>query len=185
MRNTIIEYQTGLIRAIQALPLQTVETIATLFHEVKTRGNTVYVLGNGGSAATPSHSAGDWTHAMSLKTVCLTDNASVVTAIANDNAYDDIFKRQLEIFLREGDVVIGMSGSGNSPNVLKAIDCASLKGITTIGLTGNYMGKQGGKLAMVADIVITVDSTSMEQIEDLHLIITHLIKDYFLDKFGK
>jgi len=185
MNTSISTYQEELMHAIQRLPHAKLEKIVALLFAIKERGNTVYVLGNGGSAATPSHSAGDWTHAMSVKTVCLSDNASVITAIANDNKYADVFQRQLEIFLRPGDLVIAFSGSGNSENVIKAIEYARDQEVFTIGFTGNYHDQQGGELARLAELSITVESGSMEQIEDLHLILTHVIKDLFLKKYGR
>ena len=151
--------------------------------KVKKNNHVVYLLGNGGSAATPSHSAGDWTKELRIKTISLTDNASSVTAFGNDTSYDNIFKGQLETFLENGDLVIGYSGSGNSENVLNAILYAQSIGCLTIGITGNYRHGNGGKLKSIADLSLCVNSTSMERIEDVHLIINHMIKDYIKVNF--
>lgn len=91
---------------------------------------------------------------------------------------DNIFKGQLETFLDEGDIVIGYSGSGNSMNVINAIQYAKSKGNFTIGITGKYKNGKGGKLSKLTDISLIVNTTSMERIEDIHLIINHIIKEY-------
>ena len=135
-------------------------------------------MGNGGSSATPSHSAGDWSKELGVRTICLTDNIPVLTAFANDTDYSNIFKGQLEIFLQPGDIVIGYSGSGNSENVINAIDYANLCKNLTIGVTGNYNNKAGGKLKQSAKICIFIDTKSMEIIEDGQLIVNHMLKEY-------
>lgn len=178
MKRLIQTYLDNLKVALDNLNIDIVEQIAQKINEAKQSNNTVFLLGNGGSSATPSHSAGDWTKELKIKTICLTDNASAVTAFGNDKGYDNIFKGQLETFLEQGDIVIGYSGSGNSENVLNAIHYAIEKGNFTIGITGNYNNRKGGKLAKLTDISLIVNTTSMERIEDVHLIINHLIKDY-------
>ncbi len=171
-------YKNDLIHAVESLDWQIMEKIANKITELKKNGNVVYLIGNGGSSATPSHSAGDWTKELRVKTICLTDNTPSVTAFANDTDYTNIFKGQLETFLSKGDIVIGYSGSGNSQNVLNAIEYAKSKGNFTIGITGNYNNKNGGKLVNLADLSLVAQSTSMERIEDIHLIINHIIKEY-------
>jgi len=178
MKTFFDNYTTDLIIAINGLDYPVLERIANKIIEARKNGRTVYLMGNGGSSATPSHSAGDWTKELKIKTICLTDNTPSVTAFANDTDYSNIFKGQLETFLSKGDIVIGYSGSGNSPNVMHAIEYARSKGNFTVGITGNYKGKQGGKLAKLADLVVIANTTSMERIEDLHLIINHLLKEY-------
>jgi len=178
MKSFFAHYSTDLIQAINKLDYKTLEIIATKIIEAREKGHAVFLLGNGGSSATPSHSAGDWTKELRIKTVCLTDNTPSVTAFANDTDYANIFKGQLETFLSEGDIVIGYSGSGNSLNVLNAIEFAKSKGNLTVGITGNYYGKQGGRLAKLADLTVIVSTTSMERIEDLHMIVNHILKEY-------
>ena len=178
MEDFINFYKNDLIFAINHIESDRLRVIVDKLLEVRNNGKSIFLMGNGGSSATPSHSAGDWTKELKIKTICLTDNIPAVTAFANDTDYSNIFKGQLETFLSEGDIVIGYSGSGNSPNVLNAIEYAKMKGNYTIGITGNYEEKMGGKLAQIADISIIAQTTSMERIEDMHLIINHIIKEY-------
>jgi D-sedoheptulose 7-phosphate isomerase len=182
MKAFLKKYTDDLIRAIQNLDYQALKLISEKIMQAQKNKKTVYLIGNGGSSATPSHSAGDWTKELKIKTICLTDNTPSVTAFANDTDYSNIFKGQLETFLSEGDIVIGYSGSGNSPNVINALTYAKSKGNLTVGITGNYKGKAGGKLANLADLVIVADTDSMERIEDVHLIINHIIKEYIRTK---
>jgi len=173
----IKRYVNDLKLSLDALNYDSIELIVQKIIDVKNKNNTVFLIGNGGSSATPSHSAGDWTKELKIKTICLTDNASAVTAFANDTSYNNIFKGQLETLLDEGDIVIGYSGSGNSVSVINAIQYTKKKGNFTIGFTGNYKGGNGGRLAQVADISLIIKTESMERIEDVHLIVNHLIKD--------
>lgn len=185
MKKKARKYINDLILALNKLELDKIEIIVSKIISVGERKNTIFLLGNGGSSATPSHSAGDWSKELRIKTLCLSDNASSITAFGNDTSYDNIFKGQLETFLEPSDIVIGYSGSGNSPNVLNAIGFAKSKGNFTIGFTGNYHGNRGGKLAIEADISIIVDTESMERIEDIHLIINHIIKNLVWDDLQK
>ena len=140
-------------------------------------GCKVHFIGNGGSAATPSHSAGDWSKELGLPTISHTDNIASLTAWANDTSYANIFVGQLQTWLNAGDLVVGYSGSGNSSNVLNGISFANENGARTVGITGNYKSGGGGSLAEIADICIVCDTTSMERIEDLQLIINHIVKE--------
>jgi len=172
------EYTANLKKSIDSIDQEVLLNIVKVIQKAKVEKRYVFLIGNGGSAATPSHSAGDWTKELRVKTIALTDNASSVTAFGNDTSYSNIFKGQLETFLEKDDILIGYSGSGNSPNVIEAILFAKENGSTTIGVTGNYKNGNGGKLAKIADHVICVQTESMEIIEDVHLIINHMIKEY-------
>lgn len=176
-------YQLDLISAISTLSHEDIDQITTKLFEVKQQKKTAYVIGNGGSAATPVHAAGDWSKSLGVRTLCLTDNITAVTAFANDDSYGHIFEGQLKIFLNDGDLVIGFSGSGNSENVLRGIEYAKGRGVFTIGLTGNYKGQMGGKLSQMTDLTIVVNTQSMERIEDAHLIIIHMVKELFRAKY--
>jgi D-sedoheptulose 7-phosphate isomerase len=153
------------------------EEIVSAFVKARDCGKHIYICGNGGSASTASHMASDLNKganrkdAPRFKAVALTDNIPAMLAWANDLSYDDIFVEQLKNHLEEGDVVVGISGSGNSPNVLKALHYANDKGALTIGLSG--FG--GGKLAQVAKTCYVVPNNTMQQIEDLHLVIEHML----------
>jgi D-sedoheptulose 7-phosphate isomerase len=140
-------------------------------------GGKVHFIGNGGSAATPSHSAGDWSKELGLPTISHTDNIASLTAWANDTSYANIFVGQLQTWLKPEDLVVGYSGSGNSSNVVNGIIYANEQGVRTVGITGNYKSGGGGVLADITDICIVCDTTSMERIEDLQLIINHIVKE--------
>ena len=140
-------------------------------------GGTVHFIGNGGSAATPSHSAGDWSKELGLPTLSHVDNISSLTAWANDTSYDNVFAGALSTWAKPGDLVVGYSGSGNSPNVLNGIAKAKELGCLTAAITGDYKSGGGGKLARMVDVAVVCDTTSMERIEDLQLIINHIVKE--------
>jgi D-sedoheptulose 7-phosphate isomerase len=140
-------------------------------------GSTVFVLGNGGSAATASHFACDLAKGTitpdrpRFRVVALTDNVPLMTAWSNDVAYEDVFAEQLSGLIRQGDVVVAFSGSGNSPNVLRAVELARRQG----GLTIGFSGFAGGRLSELVDMPVVVPCDCMEQIEDVHIILCHLI----------
>lgn len=140
-------------------------------------GRQVFLFGNGGSAATASHFAVDLGKGLQahdgrrVKALALTDAVPVMTAWANDTDYSRIFSEQLANFACPGDVAIAISGSGNSPNVLKAVRTAIEKGALTIGFTGDM----GGKLKEMVDLCVVVPSNNMQHIEDCHMIVAHVI----------
>ena len=178
----INEYLFDLEAAISKLDKNTVSLIIECIERVMDSGNTIHFIGNGGSAGTPSHSAGDWSKELSVATICHTDNASGLTAWANDTSYEDVFANQLNVYLKKGDIVLAYSGSGNSENVLRGVELAQQKSCETIAFTGNYKGGNGGKLAKITDYVLIFDTTSMERIEDLQLIVNHIIKEAIKSK---
>ena len=171
------EYASSLVEAIENLPIAQIEEFWHLVEDARDSGATVHFIGNGGSAATPSHSAGDWSKELSLRTISHSDNASSLTAWANDTEYDNVFVGQLSTFIRSGDLVVGFSGSGNSANVINGIEFSKENGCKTVAITGNYRGLGGGRLAEIADLCILVPSKSMERIEDIQLVINHIIKE--------
>ena len=170
-------YITDLSRALNSLSRESVEQLYTEMLQVLDNGGKVHFIGNGGSAATPSHSAGDWSKELSLPTIAHTDNIAALTAWANDTSYANVFVGQLQTWLTAGDLVVGYSGSGNSSNILNGITYASENGARTVGVTGNYKSRNGGTLAEMVDVAIVCDTTSMERIEDMQLIINHIVKE--------
>ena len=170
-------YVTDLSRALNSLSRDSVGLLYAEMLKVMDYGGKVHFIGNGGSAATPSHSAGDWSKELGLPTIAHTDNIASLTAWANDTSYANIFVGQLQTWLTSGDLVVGYSGSGNSSNVLNGITYANENGARTVGITGNYKSGKGGALAEIAHVAIVCDTTSMEQIEDLQLIINHIVKE--------
>ncbi len=154
-----------------------IEVISAI-QKVKDKNKTIFVFGNGGSSATASHFACDLTKFIGVKVLCLSDNTPTVLAIANDRDYEHIFVDQLKLFMDEGDLTIGFSGSGNSKNVIEALKYATTSGRgTAIAVTGF----DGGMLTVNTDICLIVPSDNMQQIEDVHLIITHLIMTILRD----
>ena len=136
----------------------------------------IFIIGNGGSASTASHVANDLGKGMSLagvrrfRAVSLTDNVATMTAWSNDVSYDDVFVEQLKNLMDPGDLVIGISASGNSENVLRAIRHAQAMGCKTIG----WIGLGGGELKQIADVSVVVDSDDYGPVEDVHLILNHI-----------
>ena len=171
------EYISSLISTLEDLSIPTLEEIWSIIENARNNKNTIHLIGNGGSAGTPSHTAGDWSKELRLKTISHTDNASSLTAWANDTNFNNIFVGQLSTFIQSGDVVIGYSGSGNSENVINGMLYSKQNGCSTIAITGNYNDMGGGKLAKIADVALIVPSTSMERIEDTQLIVNHIIKE--------
>ena len=154
-----------------ALDLGAIDKIAKAIERAERDGKQVFVMGNGGSAATASHIATDWSKTAEragkplIRCMSLNDNLPFMTAIANDLGYDEVFVRQLENLLNRDDVVVIISGSGNSPNVIKAAKFAKKRGAVTIGMTGFA----GGKLRKLVDICLHIDSDQYGVIEDLHM----------------
>jgi D-sedoheptulose 7-phosphate isomerase len=161
-----------------------VAKIVPVLLEARRAGRTIYFFGNGGSASTASHFVCDIGKATirgdgrRFKCIALVDSVESVTAWANDAEYSKVFSEQLRGLAVPGDVAFGISGSGNSPNVLKAMELAKEMGLRTVGLTG--MG--GGKLKGLSEIPVVVPSNSMQHIEDVHLLICHLLTAYLRDE---
>ncbi len=143
--------------------------------------HTIYIFGNGGSSATASHYQNDFNKGISeflenkFRFQCLNDNMATIMAIANDIGFDEVFRVQLEGKLEEGDIVIAISGSGNSQNIINAVEYAKLCGNKVIGMTGYT----GGKLKELVDISLHVDVMSMQITEDIHMVFDHMIMSIF------
>jgi D-sedoheptulose 7-phosphate isomerase len=156
--------------------------LVNLLLKTREEGNHIYIFGNGGSGATASHVTGDFLKGISygldkrFKVQCLNDNISGMMAISNDLSYEEIFIEQLKAFLKKDDVVIGISGSGNSANVVKAMEYAGSQGAVTVA----FCGYKGGKIKDIADIVIHAPVQDMEVTEDIHIIIFHAIKQVMM-----
>lgn len=172
----IREYFESLRRLSQKLPWEQIEGLVELLRKARDEGRCIFVFGNGGSAATASHFACDLGKGATVKgkprfrVVTLHDIATF-SAYANDCGYETVFAEPLKNLARHNDIAIGISTSGNSPNVLKAMEIAREMGLYTIGLTGY----QGGRLKEVVDLCIIIPSEDMQQIEDLHLAILHAV----------
>ncbi|MBT4765075.1 SIS domain-containing protein [bacterium] len=146
-------------------------------------GSTIFFMGNGGSAATASHFANDLAFGTNeyekpFKVMSITDNVATLTALSNDYGYDEIFIRQLRIYAKKGDVLVGISASGNSQNLINAFEYASISEIKTVALTAF----DGGKMKEISDYGVHVPTEAKEYgpAEDLHMILDHLIGNYLM-----
>tara|TARA_R110000868_G_scaffold7354_3_gene39984 strand:- start:21384 stop:22013 length:630 start_codon:yes stop_codon:yes gene_type:complete len=175
-------YLDYLASCFQSIDSAAVEAFIRLLLDARESGNTVFFIGNGGSAATASHFANDISigtrtgDKRPFRAVSLTDNVAVMTALANDEGYNRMFVDQLKVHLRDGDSVVAISASGNSPNLIEAVDYARARGATVVGLTGF----DGGKLRERSDISLHVPTAKGEYgpVEDMHMIFDHLIGSY-------
>jgi len=165
------------ISVLQNLNHQEINTLMNAIEAARQRNAAIYIMGNGGSGSTASHFTNDFNKGISefidqkYRFVCLNDNMATVMAIANDIGFNAVFEFQLRGKVAKGDLVIGISGSGNSENVLNAIELAKSTGATTAGLTGY----DGGKLRKLVDISVHVPIMSMQITEDVHMVFDHLM----------
>jgi D-sedoheptulose 7-phosphate isomerase len=184
MSNHITTYLDNLHTAIQELPIADIEKVAEVIHQAYLRGSQIFVMGNGGSAATASHFACDLGKGTvtpgkkRFRVISLNDNIPLLTAYANDIGYENIFAEQLINLVEPLDVAIMITASGNSPNVLKAARCAKEHGAITVG----FIGFGGGKLKNMVDHHITISSRDYGNVEDIHLILEHAISAYFRER---
>jgi D-sedoheptulose 7-phosphate isomerase len=172
------QYFEELQRVMVSLPKDDIDRIADTLVRAYDSGRTVYLCGNGGSASLASHFACDLGKGTAycnggkrFRAIALTDNLPTLTAWANDSSYEDVFSEQLKNFVQAGDVALAISGSGNSKNVLNALQVAQEAGATTIGISGF----QGGEMKSLCDICVIVPSNNMQIIEDLHVAMAHSI----------
>ncbi len=168
---------------LDSIPLTEVAEVISKFKEACTANKQIFMFGNGGSAANASHFATDLGKGSSdkieqrFRCLSLNDNVSWLTALGNDYAYEDVFMRQLINYANAGDIVFAMSVSGNSPNVVKAVEWAKQNNVQTIALTG----AAGGRLADIADKAIVINSTHYGRVEDAHMGICHMICYSFME----
>ena len=176
-------YKAEVLKAIETIDLKRVAEAIRIFIQTRAEGRQIFVCGNGGSAATASHFVTDMVKGASFdrparfRIMALTDSLSTITAYSNDVGYEHVFVEQLKNFARPGDVVMAFSGSGNSPNVVRALEYGNSIGCRTIALTG----QDGGKLGPLAELHIQVAHPHMGRIEDAHMIVMHMICYYFMD----
>ncbi|MGH9664819.1 MAG: SIS domain-containing protein [Bryobacteraceae bacterium] len=177
------QYRTQLVDTLSKVDMGKVGEAIDWFQDARNHGRHIFVCGNGGSASTASHFACDIVKGASFnrkrrfRIMALTDSLQTLTAYSNDVSYDCVFLEQLKNFAEPGDLVMGISGSGNSPNVLRAIEYANSIGCKTLALTG----RDGGKLGPLAQLNIQVAEPHMGRIEDAHMIVCHMIGYYFMD----
>lgn len=186
-RSDIKDYLVLEKETIERLDLNRINEAMNLLDEAYEAEKTIYIFGNGGSAATASHYQNDFNKGVSEYTKkkfrfqCLNDNVATLMAIANDIGYEDVFRFQLDGRLDSGDLVIAISGSGNSKNVIRAVRYAQEQGNKVIGITGY----NGGELRQLCDCSLHVPVNSMQVTEDVHMIFDHLIMSvYYRIKCG-
>jgi D-sedoheptulose 7-phosphate isomerase len=184
------DYITDLKSVLDRLPLGQLDRIVAALEAAHAAGKQIFIIGNGGSAATASHMMNDlnkgtlghkgdapWKR---FKVISLTDNVSLMTAWANDTDYNHVFSEPLQNLANRGDVLIAISASGNSPNIIAAVEAAKQIGLTVLGLGGFT----GGKLAQLADVSFVVPSNGYGPVEDVHMILDHIITGYLYAKLS-
>lgn len=181
--NYITNYISQIQKNLINIDISKIENLVELLQDARSRGTTVFTMGNGGSASTASHWVNDLVKGASyektnrFKVICLNDSISTVSAYSNDVGYEFSLEEPLKNFLQANDLVIAISGSGNSENVIRAINYAKTLGANTVALTG----RDGGKLGKIVDLEIRVNESHMGRIEDLHMMITHITSWSFID----
>lgn len=181
------DYVAGLTHVLNQIDTSAFEAVVDTLREAHDRDAVIFICGNGGSAATASHMVNDLVKAPTdasgcrpFRAISLTDCVPLMTALANDIDYSQAMARQLHALGRPGDILVAISGSGNSPNVLEAVRVAREKGMRVVGLTGY----QGGKLGPVSDIHLNVPCNCIAQVEDAHLIVEHAVVERLKVVFG-
>ncbi|MFN2196147.1 MAG: SIS domain-containing protein, partial [Anaerolineales bacterium] len=173
----INRYINELRSTLDHLPVEMIDEVVNLLHNARLQNKQIFIMGNGGSASTATHFVCDlakntrrpgWPH---FRTIGLTDNMAILTAYANDEGFENVFSEQLANMVKPDDIVIAISTSGNSRNVLKAIELANRMGASTVGFTGF----DGGDLGKIVQYHVHIASNIIEQVEDLHLALEHMI----------
>jgi D-sedoheptulose 7-phosphate isomerase len=173
----IDNYMGTLKNTLDKLDKEQINKAINVLIKARDEKKNIFIMGNGGSAATASHFAGDFNKGLSLnhekrfRYICLNDNIPTMLSLANDVSYEAVFVEPLKNFLEDGDVVVGISGSGNSKNVINAVEFAKQKANTIIGLSGY----KGGRLMELSDIKLHVPIENMQIVEDIHMMFDHLM----------
>ena len=172
-----------LASVLNSISLTDIEKFVEVLLQARERESSIFFIGNGGSAATASHFANDIaigtrTYEKPFRVISLCDNQAVITAIANDDGYEKIFSQQLQVLLKKQDVVVVISASGNSPNLLDAIDTAKKMNTITVGISAF----DGGKMKEMVDISVHVPTEKGEYgpAEDAHMVLDHLVSNYLM-----
>ncbi len=179
----IKQYKQKCREVLDKIPEDVVARLIDVLRKTRDEDRQIFLCGNGGSAATASHFATDLGKGASLgrerrfRVLSLTDNVPWITAMANDTDYSRIFVEQLRNYAHPGDLLLAFSGSGNSPNVIAAVEWANQNGLVTVGITG----RPGGKLGQLAQCPIFAESSHMGFIEDAHFVIQHIVGYYFME----
>jgi D-sedoheptulose 7-phosphate isomerase len=176
-------YKADVVKALDTIDLEKVGLAIELFIRAREEGRRIFVCGNGGSAATAAHFVCDmvkgasYGQAARFRIVALGEGLPTLTAYSNDVGYDSVFVEHLKNFAEPGDIVVAISGSGNSANVLRAVEYGNSIGCRTMSLTG----RNGGELGRIAQLNLQVSHPHMGRIEDAHMVVLHMICYYFMD----
>lgn len=177
------DYRKRLLAALDTVDLDRVQALIEVFARARAEGHQIFVFGNGGSAATANHFACDIVKGASFarpqrfRILSLSEQVPTLTAYSNDVGYEAVFVEPLKNFARPGDVAMAISGSGNSENVIQAIDYANSIGCYTVGLSGF----DGGRLHPIVDLGVHVPEDHMGRVEDAHFVICHMVCYHFMD----
>lgn len=169
------------IKTLKRMDTNAINQAMNLLEDTRERKGTIYIFGNGGSSATASHYQNDFGRGVSqhlekkFRFQCLNDNVATLMAIANDVGFEEVFRYQLQGRMEKKDIVIAISGSGNSENVIRAVEYAKSQGCRVIGLTGY----NGGRLKQLSDVSLHVPLSSMQITEDIHMVLDHLMMAVF------
>jgi D-sedoheptulose 7-phosphate isomerase len=183
--NTLFDEHVNVINHSKQKLSKEIEEICLMIRSSIVQGNKLFLFGNGGSAGDAQHIAAEFTgrfinERMALPAIALTTDTSAITAIGNDYGFDKIFQRQVEALANKGDVLIGISTSGNSQNVINALEAGKLKGCKTIAFTG----RDGGKIGNSCDVNLIIPSSTTARIQEAHILVGHIICEY-VDSYFK
>lgn len=175
--NILIQYKEKLIKTIDEIPEDKLDQLIAEVEKIWLNKKQIFLIGNGGSAGNAIHIANDWIYGIckqnggGIKVHALTSNTAVLTCLANDEGYDQIFTRQLAVLANEGDLLIALSGSGNSQNIVSAVDYCNNNGIKTFAI----LGFNGGQVKKIVNVPLHIEVDDMQISEDIQLIIGHII----------
>jgi D-sedoheptulose 7-phosphate isomerase len=182
----IRSYLDRLLKTLDGMPVDDIARLSEMLYRAYSDGKQVFILGNGGSASTASHMAADLgkntigPNMRRFRIMSLNDNIPLLTALSNDLGYDNMFAEQLQNLIQPGDVLIVISGSGNSPNVLKAMEYAQSRSAQVAAL----LGFGGGKASGLSDLNVVIDSDDYGVVEDAHLIVNHILVEHFRQRLA-
>lgn len=182
----IRSYLDRLLKTLDGMPVDDIARLSEMLYRAYSDGKQVFILGNGGSASTASHMAADLgkntigPNMRRFRIMSLNDNIPLLTALSNDLGYDNMFAEQLQNLIQPGDVLIVISGSGNSPNVLKAMEYAQSRSAQVAAL----LGFGGGKASKLSDLNVVIDSDDYGVVEDAHLIVNHILVEHFRQRLA-
>ena len=182
----IRSYLDRLLKTLDGMPVDDIARLSEMLYRAYSDGKQVFILGNGGSASTASHMAADLgkntigPNMRRFRIMSLNDNIPLLTALSNDLGYDNMFAEQLQNLIQPGDVLIVITGSGNSPNVLKAMEYAQSRSAQVAAL----LGFGGGKASKLSDLNVLIDSDDYGVVEDAHLIVNHILVEHFRQRLA-